>query len=537
MFRLPVTLVAALLLLSSTLSAQSPQPRTPHVAAPRLTPQQKIGLEILDQQAGVARNLTPATRAFALLEVARGYEQVARPKALAALRHALQATQSMQEEQATDGPPQSTKDWLQGQIISRLVELDPAFCEQLIPQLSGSAKTAAIADMVRYYTGKKQFSPAVSLLTQLGDQEFPYMDARNLLQALPPEMAADKQNLFAQALASFTQHQHKGDPMMNGFGEFIAGAWRGLPPDLVLQAVDEVLKQARQFDVQMQITVGAQKGAASFRSIYEYQLFELLPIVRALDPERAQRLLQDNRDLQAALKQYPDGLQSLDPKRGMPQSMMMRVADSGGSAANDRYAAELQRRTEQILAQADKDPKQALAATMSLPDFHNTRAMALLRLAGTLRKGHPSYARDTLEELLKIVPSIPEQAMRAPILAEAGNDYFQMGDIASTGKVVDQGFKLAETLYAADTDADDPNQAAKAEWPSTSVWRQFVALATRISPQTALQAINSIPDPEIQCLETIALADSLLGAPPGLNMTAVKSKNKNMYMMGVPGPN
>ena len=37
-------------------------------------------------------------------------------------------------------------------------------------------------------------------------------------------------------------------------------------------------------------------------------------------------------------------------------------------------------------------------------------------------------------------------------------------------------------------------------WPSTSAWRRFVALATRISPQTALQAINNIPDPEIQAL-------------------------------------
>jgi hypothetical protein len=70
-------------------------------------------------------------------------------------------------------------------------------------------------------------------------------------------------------------------------------------------------------------------------------------------------------------------------------------------------------------------------------------------------------------------------------------------------------------------------------WPSTSAWLRFVALATRISPQTALQAINSIPDPEIQALETIALADSLLGAPPATQMIAIKTKSKNSYMVGM----
>ena len=98
---------------------------------------------------------------------------------------------------------------------------------------------------------------------------------------------------------------------------------------------------------------------------------------------------------------------------------------------------------------------------------------------------------------------------------------------------MDQGFKLAEKLYATDTDADDPNQAFKAMWPSTSAWSRFVALATRISPQTALQVINSIPDPEIQVLETIALADSLLGAPPAMQMVAIKTKSKTRYMVGV----
>ena len=523
------------LLLFSPLSAQvpkaKPKTKTMSAARPKLTPQQQTGLNILDQQTGVAKGLSPVMRTFALMEIARGYEKLNPPKALATLRDAFQASQTIEDD---SDPKTSNKTWLQGQVVDRLVALDPAYCEQLVPQLAGYPRSAAINRLVMYHTSKKQFAQAIALLGQLGDEEFPYIIASNLVQALPSEMAADKQNLFAQALASYTQHDHKSDPGMDDFALFISRTWQGLPPDLVLQAMDEVLKQARQSDAKMQITIGAEKGAASFSSVYDYNLFELMPVLRALDPARADRLLQENLDLQATAKQYPDGLKSLDPKNGMPDSITMRLpSNSGGVSSDDRYEEQLQPQIRQIIAQAEKDPKQALAAAMSLPDFHNTRALALLRLAGATLKTSPGYAANALDELMKIIPSIHREIVQFDMLAGAGDDYLKLGNTDSAKKVVDQGFKLAEELYGTDTDADDPNQAFKAIWPSTSAWRRFIALATRISPQTALQAINNIPDPEIQSLETIALADSLLDAPRGMEMVNVKTKSKTSYMVGV----
>ena len=533
MLRMHAAKVALLaMLLSPALGAQTSKPRNLHSAAakPKLTPQQQVGLSILDQQAGVAKGLSPVMRTFALMEIARGYEKLDRHKALSALRDAFQASLSIEDDSY---PKTSNKTWLQGQILDRLVALDPAYCEQLVPQLTGYPRSAAINRLIMYHTRKKQFAQANALLGQLGDQEFPYVIGSNLMRAFPPEMAADKQNLFAQALASYTQHDHKSDPGMDDFALFISRTWQDLPPDLVLQAIDEVLKQARQSDAKMQITIGAEKGAASFTSVYDYNLFELMPLLRALDPERADRLLQDNRDLQNTLKRLPNGLQSLAPEDGLPDSISMRSANVGESSADDRYDDQLQPQIRQIIAHAEKGPKQALAAAMSLPDFHNTRAFALLKLAGAILKTSPGYAANALDELIKIIPSIHRELVQFDMLAGAGDDYLKLGNTGSAKKVVDQGFKLAERLYATDTDADDPNQAFKAMWPSTSAWRRFVALATRISPQTALQAINSIPDPEIQALETIALADSLLGAPPATQMVAIKTKSKNSYMFGL----
>ena len=423
--RIHLAKAALATLLALPLSAQVPQPtpkaKTMSAAKPKLTPQQRTGLSILDQQAGVAKGLSPVMRTFALMEIARGYEKLNQTKALATLRAAFQASQSIEDDSDSK---KSTKTWLQGQVLGRLVALDPAYCEQLVPQLAGPARMLAINRLVTYHTRKRQFPQAIALLTQLGDQEFPYIIGSNLVQALPPEMAADRQNLFAEALASFSQHEHKDQFGPDDFGVFITRTWQGLPPDLVLQAVDEALKQARQSDTKAEITVGAAKGTASFSSLYEYTLFALMPVLRALDSERADRLLQEDRDLQTAARQYPNGLQSLDPENGIPDSITMRLpSNSGESPADDRYEDQLQPQIRQIIAQSEKNPKQAVAAAMSLPDFHNTRALALLRLAGAILKTSPGYAANALDELMKIIPSIQREIVQFDMLAGAGDDY------------------------------------------------------------------------------------------------------------------
>jgi hypothetical protein len=153
--RIHLAKVALATLLALPLSAQAPKPRpkprTISAARSKLTPQQQVGLKLLDQQAGVAKGLSPVMRTFALMEIARGYEKLDQPKALAPLRDAFQASQSIEDD--TD-PEKSTKTWLQGQVLDRLVALDPAYCEQLVPQLAGYPRKLAINRLIMYHTRK-----------------------------------------------------------------------------------------------------------------------------------------------------------------------------------------------------------------------------------------------------------------------------------------------------------------------------------------------------------------------------------------------
>jgi hypothetical protein len=59
--------------------------------------------------------------------------------------------------------------------------------------------------------------------------------------------------------------------------------------------------------------------------------------------------------------------------------------------------------------------------------------------------------------------------------------YLQLGDAETTRETVKDGLKIAEKLYARDTDIADASQIIKANWPSVGTWCQLVSLAAHIS--------------------------------------------------------
>jgi tetratricopeptide (TPR) repeat protein len=487
---------------------------------PKLSPEQKEALQILHSQEGVAKGLTPTMRTSALFEIGRGYEAIRNGKALLVFHDSFQSSEAIQEDDSNG----EIKHALQNRIVQRSVRLDPGEGERLLSQVSGPPHKEIVIQLVKKYTKEKQFARAIGTLTELGDQELPYTLVRELMQALPAGMAAHRQDLFAQALSSYTEHEHTGTEGIGDFDAFVSQTWHDVPPSLVLQAIDEILKQARESDTNMSITVGAHKGAASFGSTFEYTLFEVLPILRELDSDRADQLLQEHRNLQTVLDHFPQGL-------GTPDSFTMRPSETGDSSVQDRYQHELQHRANQIVAEAKDNPKQALAAVMSLPDVDDARLRALLDLAGVLYKTAPSQAREALTEALKLIPSVKEEFMRGQLLADISARYVKLGDFAAARDAIDRGFKVAEKLYESDTDAADPNQVFKAAWPSTAMWSKFSSLLTRISSTDVFQAIGNIPDPEIQCVERIAFANALLRISPDVQMVVVKTKDKDNYMM------
>lgn len=192
---------------------------------------------------------------------------------------------------------------------------------------------------------------------------------------------------------------------------------------------------------------------------------------------------------------------------------------------------EYQRKAEAIAADSATNPTQAIAQTATLPvNLEGTpmspRAHALEEIAKINSAGNPGAAKQALDELRKIVPDLPLR-IQVEALSTAARIYLQIGEKDSAQAVVGEGFKAAEKMLARDTDANDPNKALKAWWPSADAYRRFVEVQTKISMQSAAKILKEIGDPEIRASASIMVSRSLLDLPTRRFIVIDKRKNGN----------
>ena len=137
--------------------------------------------------------------------------------------------------------------------------------------------------------------------------------------------------------------------------------WRHFPPELVLDAIDQILDHSKTDDTQIALKASAgpdrtltiKSTVITFGSVYQYRLFELLPVLRELDPSKAEQLSNDPQ-VQAQLNKYPSGLQSLDPtvrdtplRKGEESGMLgvsMTSPGASGKVLQDWHSGEIYQR-------------------------------------------------------------------------------------------------------------------------------------------------------------------------------------------------
>jgi hypothetical protein len=193
---------------------------------------------------------------------------------------------------------------------------------------------------------------------------------------------------------------------------------------------------------------------------------------------------------------------------------------------------QIERQIGKISSEASSDPKQALADAMNLPTsnptgspgFTSPRVVVLLNIANATVEKNPAIAKSALDELRKSVDSM-EPFQKGRNLSESARLYLKLGEIDSAKKCLEELQKAAEQTYKKDTDATDPNQAFKAQWPSTALWLDTTKLSARVSPELADQVATNVEDPEIAGAVRVAYANALLGAPESNSDVVMWHKN------------
>ena len=509
--------------------------KTPVPKVPKLTPDQVLANQTLESAESQARGLEAPMRSYSLLQIAEAFAASDPVKARGLLQDAFSASLSVQDD------PFSREN-LQQNIFQALIPISMSDVEERLAQAEPRPRKQAADGIISHYIEKKQFGKAVDLVQQVASlDEFPYAAGGHLMDALPPDMNAEKQTLFASAAASYRSHEHKG-----AFGTIGDNSFTGLltrfgdsiPPKLALESIDEILSQARKNDDKFSVTVGGEGGSATFNSNYEYQLFAVLPLLRKLDESGADKLLKEDADLQSTMQQYPNGMDSVSPKPAAAsdkdaqpkrRGTSFSVSDNSSKASSDEaMRQEMRRRSDLILKQAETDPTQAIAQATALPLMiaawmPSPRASALEAIARSNMKKQPASARLAVAELRKTITDLPTRD-QFKYLSSAADIYLQMDDKDKAEDVVSDGLGVAAKLLDHDVNPDDPNKALKAWWPSTDAYRRLVEIETKISHPATAKLLQEIKDPDIRALESIMFARALLGLP--MKRVTVAEKNK-----------
>ncbi len=513
----------------------------------KLTPERRErAMQLLEGATAGARGLDPGSRAYALMQVARAYQSVDKKKAVELLNEAFTAAREVDKEN------QKLKfigQQLQADVLKAMVPLAPEKADEYLPQLDARGREQVLQALLDYYQREKKMDRALELVYRMGaESEIPYGAASKIMAQMTPEQSADKQQLFTASLASFQDHDRQESMTMGGdFPDMIVRFSKDLPPGLVHQAIDTVLdvtkkqteKQSKDSQP-MSISIASAQGAVQMNSLYQYRLFQLLPTLRAIDPEEADKLLKEQTDLQTLLAKYPQGVNSVAPDQGgdSPKgpgggaSFMMTSGGSGGGGGPQRgpgAPSPLEIQTMMKISQdAEKHPQDALANAASLQS-PLIKVSAYMSIAQATWKKQPSVAHQALEKAADGIDKLDDDQQMTQYDSVA-RMYLRMGDTDSAKKYLEKGMDTAAKIFKADSNADDPNQAPRAYWPSVVGWRKTLSLASEISPLWAATLLKEIPDDEARTLGQLGIATALLNAQSSETavMTVTKSDNKMM---------
>jgi hypothetical protein len=425
------------------------------------------------------------------------------------------------------------KQFLQIDALTDLLAEDETKVEALLPQAEPIVRIELTHEMIAKAIAAKKLDRALNLLKQAPSDGFPYGEATNLMFELPAARDAQKQEIFQWAMAA----DHDYHALVVGgddFANLIVRFWKHVAPALALQAIHQVLDGAR--SSQDQISLGSGSAKASFSNEYDYRVFELLPVLRELDKDEAEKIQGDSQAAQAQLRQFPNGIQSLNPairdtppEKGESSWTGGMVGQEIGSMLQRSNITEgYESRIAEIVRMAENNPKQAIAAASGLPNSAGSiapHAEALLKIAGIAWMKNPSYAREALEEMSEALKNVE------PTGHTSSTDYWvdgieiakKISEIDLAKKLLKGGMGEVQKLKSKDTDSDAPNLALKASWPSTAALSRLILAASEISPQTALDAIAEISDAEVRLLCQVRLANQKLGAPMGQSFVMMQS--------------
>jgi hypothetical protein len=262
--------------------------------------------DLLEHARRQAEKADSSMRAAALLRIARAECVADVSRARRTLLEGLAVTRSL---------PGSVRQHLLEEACGVAAAVSPELLAEIPITRHGGHSRFASVNLVQTMLAHGHVDAAFDYLLQDRDgASFPFLSVGGVLQRLDPdspEYAARRMMLLRHAAelwrrSTSGRHLHERNHFVRLFGHL----WKEFPPEEALAVVRMIVAQAAE-----QPDTGSSAGYANeihFTSPRQNTLFQILHVLRHLDPALAQSLIGSHDQLAAGARRYPNGLETMN---------------------------------------------------------------------------------------------------------------------------------------------------------------------------------------------------------------------------------
>jgi hypothetical protein len=474
---------------------------------------------LLDGAAEMVAATEPDVQVSALMHIADNYQLFDRKKAVEYFRQAFTAAGT---------PPGNNSPFArsaQADMVVMVAGMDSVAALELIKQIeprTGGYDNRAFAAgrLIAVLLGKNEIGAAMDLADFLGSSgAYPFWGVAQIMGKLP-EGDSQRSALFSSALAAYCIKPDRG------FNSLVMKHHKEVPPGMAQAAmqkiVSTILDRKDTDENYRPETLASARGTVTFTSRQDAELFDVMPLVREIDPKRYEELLSKHAELSSALQMFPGGGPSVADDRGVTMYTVSASSNSKDPAAEKRAVdalnsrvkmeALIKTRSEAAMQAATKDPDKALDLVADIPSPPK-QAEVLGRIAQSVAENDAARARRVLARCVGLLDDVKYPSDRVVPWDEVAIAAARIKDDSLVQLAVDRLLADAAALYKEDADSDRPNRAWRENWPSTQAYRRAVIRATSLLNVDAEPLLEKIADTDINVLARITMAQTLLGRP------------------------
>ena len=261
--------------------------------------------DLLENARQQAEKAEPSIRAAALLRIARAESVANATQARTSLLEALEIIRSL-------ASPNREHHFEEARTVAAAV--DPALLAEIPANSFDMHEHHTTFQIIQTMLAHGHLDAAFNyVLSHEGSASFPFSMVGNVLHQLDPQIpqsAARRMTLLGTAVEAWRQravgnYPHERDQFVRLFGH----CWKEFPPEEALQVTRTIVARATE-----QPDTGTSAGYPNevhFTSSRQHTLFLILHVLRYFDPTLAQSLIDSNDQLSAAVRRYPNGLQTV----------------------------------------------------------------------------------------------------------------------------------------------------------------------------------------------------------------------------------